>query len=1123
MRCAPTCRLWPWAWLFVAAVPSAPQSPAAPQAYFVLGYHGGYYLTGEEEYRRCLDKLFGLLAADPNLRIVLELEPYTLDAMKQGERFDCERHGRSEPVLSGWSVSPKGVTRLAEAAHEGSFGMRLANADAPYVNLCQPLPAADLRGRTLTFSAWARARRGEGVHLYIDAWSAHGFIPGSAVRTERLSPDGKWHTLSLTFSAPTDAQTIFPQAKIDGPGEGDFDALSLVDGQGTELLTNGGFEVTVTPSLKDEARLAKLRQWCETGRLEVVGGAYTQPILYTIGDESAARQFAYGVRAVKDALGLPVGAYAAQEPGMSGQVPQLARAVGIEEALYRTHWCIFGSPPPRDATVVWWAGPDGTRLPAVPAYVFTPLMGYGLPGSPTPQYVAAAQAAGVAAPLFTSFADLVSSAIPDETTSLTSGRFASGWANLCQAVPVGDLAGRRLLLSGRLRARKPGGHLYIDAHTPEHVALGGVQSGNAPADGQWRRVEIGFTVPAGTVTMFPQARVIAAEGDMDVADLSLTVADDKRELLPTPLVQGNELGPGWGVGKSEGVEAKATVGEDGGRRFACLHAQAPAVSARVTTLRQYFAVAGEPKTMWADAYRGFEHRFPWGLLAGRPQRMDRLAEDVVVGTERLLAMAGKRPVAELDDAWRLVLMQEHHDGWVCAPVLFGVWRGYDSYAAMCAASAKEAIDRCAQLTGSLTASATGREITVPNPCGHERSNVVDLEAELPAGTVHIPQIVDSKGLPAPAAVSVTSTHPDGSAKTVVGRFIASAPSMGYARYEVTDRRAAAEAPLPGPELSLSAGREGLFEVTRAGSEPSPISGPLRLAGHFPTGDEWDHAATQEAPATPGASLSTRGDIGGIPYECVAEASPTSPLVRFTLTLDFGDGADVGATEDSERLPKWAKADQKLRLVVPLPYAQPRFFAHEPFEVREATTERCHCIRYAIAQGETEGLAVFTDRATDVTCRRSPASLEITLGYGGGFIYAPGEHASLTGREVYQLALLFYRGDWASARVPEVADDLAHPLLTVVGGKAEASSGPRLVVEPPGAAVVTAFWPTGKGVAARLWRPYPGEADVQVRVTGARGLFRADLAAEPSERLSSNEAVSLRLSQGQIVTLTAPMP
>jgi hypothetical protein len=81
----------------------------------------------------------------------------------------------------------------------------------------------------------------------------------------------------------------------------------------------------------------------------------------------------------------------------------------------------------------------------------------------------------------------------------------------------------------------------------------------------------------------------------------------------------------------------------------------------------------------------------------------------------------------------------------------------------------------------------------------------------------------------------------------------------------------------------------------------------------------------------------------------------------------------------------------------------------------------------------------------------------------------------------------------------------------------------LAIEPEGAAVVTAFWPTGKGVAARLWRPYPGEAEVRVRIAGARGVSRTNLLGGASERLSEGEAVSMHMAQGQVVTLAATVP
>jgi len=1099
---------------------------AAPDAYFVFGYHGGYYLTSEDEYARCLDKLFGLLERDPKLKVMIELEPYTLEAMRYGERFAVERHGRSDPLLVAWLSSPSGVERTRQAAHDGEFGMRLTGRAAGYVNLCQPLPAGNLRGQTLTFSGWIRARAGQRVHIYLDAWSAASFIPGSAVN-QAAAPDGEWHRVSLRFAVPAEAYTIFPQAKIDGEGGGDFDSLSLTEASGRELLGNAGFETMVAPQLKDERRLAELKRWHDTGRLEIVGGAYTQPILYTIGDESAARQFAYGTQAVRETVGAPARVYAAQEPGMSGQAPQLLHLSGIQEVLYRTHWCIFGSPPARNARAVWWTGPDGTRVPAVPAYEFTPLIGYGLPGWPTRAYLAAAKAAGVQQPLFTQFADLVTSAIPEETTALTSGMF-EGWANLCRAVSVGDLAGRRLTLSAQLRARKPGGHLYIDAHTPDHVALGGVKSADVPPDGEWHRVELPFTVPAGVVTMFPQARIIAAEGDLDVAEPSLVVADDRRELLAGPFVADGKLGSGWGSGASETMKAETTFGEGGGRQWTRLVVHGEGLNAAVTTLGGYFDLVGQPQDEWVDAYRGFEHRFPWGLLAGRLQRGDRLAEDAVLAAERLAAITGTVPWAQRDDAWRLVLMQQHHDGWVCAPVLFGVWRGYDSYAAFCRAAGDEARKLCDEIRARGADAGPTTVIRVLNACGHERDDFVDFHVELPPGAARDPRVLESKGAQVAAEVTVRSTHPDGSAREVAGRFLALVPSMASRDYELADRRPTDQpaAPVPQPPLRVAAVSEGLFQACRAGSDEPLLRAPVRLTGHFPDGDHWDRRSEGQPSEGAGereARVRTTGEIGGIRYACTAEPALTAPIVHLALKLDFGEGADVGATEDSERAPKWAKSEQKLRLVLSLPYDRPRFFAHEPFEVRPVPAGRAHCIRYAIAEGDDGGVAVFTDRATDLFLRSDPPSLELTLGYGGGFIYAPGERAPLTGTEEYELALLFYQGSWAEARVPEAADDLAHPLMAVPGTHTAGASGlSHLSVAPEGAVVVTAMWRMPGALCARLWRPYPGEAEISVALPGGHGIYRADLAGERQSRIAEGDRAKLRIKQNEIVTLAAPM-
>ncbi|HID05626.1 MAG TPA: hypothetical protein EYP10_00610, partial [Armatimonadetes bacterium] len=216
--------------------------------YYAWGWHGGYYLTSEAGTREAFDKLFDVLEATPHAKAVLELEPYTLERMLFGEKFEIEWRGRRKERPIGWSHGGRGRWEFAygaQFARNGKNGIRLRLISGVYVNFCQPLTARHLRGKVLVFSGYVRAVRGAGAHLYIDAWDRHAYIQGSTRVSKRIPPDGKWHFVSVEFTVPETAFTIFPQAKIaTEPSVADFDDLSLkVKETGEELLFNGNFEL----------------------------------------------------------------------------------------------------------------------------------------------------------------------------------------------------------------------------------------------------------------------------------------------------------------------------------------------------------------------------------------------------------------------------------------------------------------------------------------------------------------------------------------------------------------------------------------------------------------------------------------------------------------------------------------------------------------------------------------------------------------------------------------------------------------------------------------------------------------------------------------------------------------
>jgi hypothetical protein len=114
--------------------------------------------------------------------------------------------------------------------------------------------------------------------------------------------------------------------------------------------------------------LAGLREAVAGGCVELVNGTYAQPFLDTLSGEMVVRQLWYGLRAIEQAVGARVTAYASQEPCFCAQLPRLLKSFGYRWALVRTHWAAFGCEPACDAPLVRWRGPDGSELPAVPRH-----------------------------------------------------------------------------------------------------------------------------------------------------------------------------------------------------------------------------------------------------------------------------------------------------------------------------------------------------------------------------------------------------------------------------------------------------------------------------------------------------------------------------------------------------------------------------------------------------------------------------------------------------------------------------------------------------------------------------------------------------------------------------------
>src|SRR5512135_3188563 len=119
---------------------------AAANVYYAPGFHGGYFLTDEDDYRDALDRLFAALDQDQDLKVVLELEPYTIERMLHGEEFACEARRYRGSLPAFWIFGAPGTgSRLLEAGLTG-YGARLASTGSDWTFFSQPVQASDLQG-----------------------------------------------------------------------------------------------------------------------------------------------------------------------------------------------------------------------------------------------------------------------------------------------------------------------------------------------------------------------------------------------------------------------------------------------------------------------------------------------------------------------------------------------------------------------------------------------------------------------------------------------------------------------------------------------------------------------------------------------------------------------------------------------------------------------------------------------------------------------------------------------------------------------------------------------------------------------------------------------------------------
>ncbi|HYP52245.1 MAG TPA: glycoside hydrolase family 38 C-terminal domain-containing protein, partial [Pyrinomonadaceae bacterium] len=434
----------------------------------------------------------------------------------------------------------------------------------------------------------------------------------------------------------------------------------------------------------------------------------------------------------------------------------------------------------------------------------------------------------------------------------------------------------------------------------------------------------------------------------------------------------------------------------------------------------------------------------------RWNRRNELLADAAERASVAAAWMGGRPYPQqrLNDAWTLVMGGQFHDilPGTATPRAFEFSWNDDVIAANQFASVLTSATE--SVVGGMDTRGAGTPVVVYNPLNVEREDVVEAEVRFEGGESKAVRVTSPRGGEVPAQVVGGR---DGATKIL---FLASAPSVGYAVYDVT----AADAParVNGPDLKVTeSSREnaryrvgmekngdvsGIFDK-RVGREL--LSGPARLAFQTERPRDWpawnmDWADQQKPP---------RGYVSGPARVRVVERGPVRVAVeveretdgsKFIQTIRLSAGGAGDRVEFDNRI-DWKSEAAALKATFSLTASNPQ--ATYNWDVGTIERGNNDERKYEVPshqwfdltdRGGAYGVTVLSDckygsdKPDDSTLR---LTLLYTPGLGAG--NACEYHDQTTqdwGRHEFTYGLAGHAGDWRAGQTDWQAQRLNQPLV-----------------------------------------------------------------------------------------------
>ena len=488
-----------------------------------------------------------------------------------------------------------------------------------------------------------------------------------------------------------------------------------------------------------------------------------------------------------------------------------------------------------------------------------------------------------------------------------------------------------------------------------------------------------------------------------------------------------------------------------------------------TTWRQYFE--GEPADAVHEVYKMSQEDVLGGLVWGSQilQKLAtevRLAENKLVMTEKTGALlsleTGKAPEqALIDEAWRTLLLSQHHDCWIVPYNRLNKRGNWAENVTLWTASSVENCDSAIDAMVSLDSSSSVLQVGVVNTTAFAREEVV--RADIPAGWPANFRITDASGSEVPYYVE------DG--KVV---FKAASPAFGISSYTFSKSGKVTKVE---PSVKTYSGKDGLVKVNAGqyritfspkdgGVITSLVSHDGReyvdknssqalglLSGWFYEENRWhlssEEPATVEVSEAKGIStkVTVRGTIASTAFTQVVTIDDGSRRIDFDLNIDWKQNVGIGRSAQRRAYDNRQRAfyDSRydLNILFPVACESPSLFKDAPFDVCESQLEDTYFdnwenIKHNVILDWVDlcgkngtSMALLSDHTTSYTYGPD-FPLALTVQFSGNGLW--GRNYSITRPTSMKYALVPHTGMWDKAGVQEESQAWNEPLSVIPGVK-----------------------------------------------------------------------------------------